>query len=119
MMVTHDIENVRKYVQERMGCLPRIEEKLESTSNKIQYLVRRIDHLSKNRNNGEDCALTNERLHRIVERLDRLGLIVEYTDGRGYVKLKAVEQRGLDAIKRMNTIFQISLIESYLDNLAP
>jgi hypothetical protein len=115
-MVISDIENVRRYVQDRMGCLPRIEEKLESTSTKIQYLLKRIDQLSKARVAHGDNNLSQQRLLRVVERLRKIGLMVEYTDGRGYVKLKAVDQIGLDTIKRMNTLFPISLIESYLDN---
>jgi hypothetical protein len=117
MMVITDIESVRKYVQEKMGCLPRIEEKLDSNSQKILYLVRRISQLTKSRVAG-DNALTQDRLIRIVERLRQIGLTVEYTDGRGYVKLKATDQRGLDSIKKMNTVFPASLIESFLDYVA-
>ena len=117
-MVLSDIDSVRRYVQEKVGCLPRIEEKLESNHTKILYLIKRINQLSKARSNGDGSGVTQERLLRIVERLRQIGLLVEFTDGRGYVKLKAADQKGLDNIKRLNTIFPLSMIESFLDNVA-
>lgn len=116
MMAISDIENVRRFVQEKMACLPRIEEKLESNNNKILYLIKRINQLARSRAGGE-TSITQERLLRVVERLRKIGLVIEYTDGRGYVKLKALDQRGLDNLKKINTIFPISLIESFLDNV--
>jgi hypothetical protein len=115
-MVTSDMDNVRQYVQEKMESLPRIEEKLESYNTKILYLVKRINNLSKVKG-ADDAEVTPDRLKRVVERLGHLGLMVEYSDGRGFVKLKAVDQKGLDTIKRMNTVFPISMIESFLDNV--
>ena len=116
-MVVSDIDNVRRYVQEKMAALPRIEERLESNATRIQYLVKRVEQLSKARADQGVDGITQQRLLRVVEKLRNIGLMVEYTDGRGYVKLKAVDQRGLDNLKRINTIFPISLIESFLDNV--
>jgi len=117
-MVLSDIDSVRRYVQEKVSRLPRIEEKLESNNTKILYLIKRINQLSKTRSDGDATGVTQERLLRVVEKLRQMGLMVEYTDGRGYVKLKANDQRGLDNIKRLNTIFPLSMIESFLDNVA-
>jgi hypothetical protein len=116
MMVISDNESVRKYVQEKMAALPRLEEKLESNQNRILYLVKRIEQLSKSKTAKE--GLTQERLLNIVEKLRNIGLMVEYSDGRGFIKLKAVDQRGLDNLKKLNTIFQFTMIESFLDNVA-
>ena len=116
-MVMNDIEGVRRLVDERMRRLPRLEEKLESANHKILYLVKRLNQLSKARSSAGIDAPTQERLMRLAEKLRDLGIVIEYTDGRGYAKLKALDSRGTDAIKRMNTIFPISLIESYVENV--
>ena len=99
------------------GTAPRIEEKLESQNTKITYLVRKINMLSKAQATGAGVnAVTQERLMQVAEKLRRLGVSVEYSDGLGYLKLKAYDQKGLDTIKKMNTIFPISLVESFLEN---
>jgi hypothetical protein len=116
-MVLNDIEGVRRLVDEKMQRLPRLEEKLESANTKILYLVKRINQLSKARSGAGINAPTQERLMRIAERLRDLGVIIEYTDGRGYAKLKPLDSRGTDCLKRMSTVFPISLIESYLENV--
>lgn len=115
-MVLSDIESVRAFVQEKIQSLPRIEEKLESTNTKVTYLVRKVNQLSKAQVGAGINALTQDRLMRVAEKLRNLGLTIEYSDGRGYIKLKALDQRGLDNLKRMNTVFPISMIESYLEN---
>ncbi len=117
-MVPNDIDQVRRFINEKMQRLPRIEEKLESTHNKILYLVKRINQLSKARGGISASVPTQERLMSIAEKLRDLGIIIEYTDGRGYAKLKALDQRGIDMIKKMNTVFPLSLIESFLENVA-
>jgi hypothetical protein len=115
-MENEDIEKVRRYVQEKLQALPRIEEKLESNNNKILYLVKRINQLAKARSAAPDSTLTQQRLVRLAERLHRLGIIVEYADGRGCVKLRAVDQRGAEIIKRMNSVFPVHLVESFLES---
>ncbi len=115
-MVQSDLSNENAFIQEKIQSLPRIERKLESTNKKIVYLVKRINQLSKTQNGGGIEALTQERLIRVAEKLRNLGLLIEYSDGRGYLKLKAIDQKGLDTLKRLNTVFPISIIESFLDN---
>jgi len=115
-MALSDIENVRAFVQEKFRTLPRIEEKLESTNNKILYLVRKVNQLSKAQGGAGINALTQERLMRVAEKLRDMGIAIEYTDGRGYIKLKALDQRGVDTLKRISTVFPISMVESFLDN---
>jgi len=115
-MVLHDIESVRAYVREKVGALPRIEERLDSTNTKIQYLVKKVNRLSKAQTGADVNALTQERLMLLAEKLRRLGLTIEYTDGFGYIKLKALDTRGLDNLKRLNDVFPISMIESFIEN---
>ncbi|HDS30567.1 MAG TPA: hypothetical protein ENN67_05925 [Firmicutes bacterium] len=116
-MVHKDIDGVRQQVDDKMQRLPRLEEKLESANTRILYLVKRVNQLSKYRGDGAGSAPTQERLMRVAEKLRDLGVIIEYTDGRGYAKLKALDSRGNDCLKRMSTVFPLSLIESYLDNV--
>jgi hypothetical protein len=115
-MTASDIENVKAYVHDKFQSLPRIEEKLESTNNKITYLVKKVNQLSKAQGTSSSQSLTSERLKGIAEKLRDIGLVIEYTDGRGYMKLKALDQRGIDNLKRMNTLFPASMVESYLEN---
>ncbi len=115
-MVPNDIDNVRAYVQEKIQTLPRIEERLDSANTKIQYLVRKVNLLSKAQTGAGANALTQERLMRLAEKLRNLGLTIEYSYGRGYIKLKPLDQRGLDILKRMNDVFPVSMIESFIDN---
>ena len=117
MMALSDIDNVRAFVQEKFKTLPRIEEKLESTNTKILYLVRKVNQLSKAQHGAGTNALTQERLIRVAEKLRDLGLTIEYTDGRGYLKLKPLDQRGLDTLKRLSTVFPISMLEGFLENM--
>jgi len=108
---------VSRPIRSRNGS-HRIEEKLESQNTKITYLVKKINRLTKAQATGAGVnAVTQERLLRIAEKLRRLGLIIEYSDGMGFLKLKAHDQKGLDAIKKMNTIFPISMVESFLENI--
>ena len=117
VMALSDIDNVRAFVQEKFKTLPRIEEKLESTNTKILYLVRKVNQLSKAQGvAGSNSALTQERLMRVAEKLRDMGLTIEYTDSRGFLKLKALDQRGLDVLKRMSTVYSIEMIEGFLDN---
>jgi hypothetical protein len=116
VMALSDIDNVRAFVQEKFKTLPRIEEKLESTNTKILYLVRKVNQLSKAQSVGGNNALTQERLMRVAEKLRDMGLTIEYTDSRGFLKLKALDQRGLDVLKRMSTVYSIEMIEGFLDN---
>jgi len=94
----------------------RLEEKLESNSHKILYLVKRINQLSKSRG-GQSVILTKDRLLRLAERLRDRGVVIDYTDARGYAKLKAIDQRGIDTLKKLNAVFHIDQIESFLDNV--
>jgi len=94
-----------------------IEQKLESTHNKLLYLIKKVNQISRSRTTSSVDDLTQDRLIRAAERLRRAGLSIEYTDGRGYVKLKAIDQKGIDNLKKLNTIFSISLVESFLDNV--
>jgi len=115
-MVLNDIDSVRAYVQEKIQTLPRIEERLDSANTKIQYLVRKVNLLSKAQTGAGINAMTQERLMRLAEKLRNLGLTIEYSDGLGYVKLKALDQRGLNILKRMNDVFPVSMIESFIEN---
>jgi hypothetical protein len=115
-MANGDIEKVKRYVEEQMQALPRIEEKLESNNNKILYLIKRLNQLAKARGAASEGTLTQQRLVRLAERLHRLGVVVEYADGRGCVKLRPIDQRGVETIKRLNMLFPVSLVESFLEN---
>ena len=116
-MALSDIDNVRAFVQEKFKTLPKIEEKLESANTRILYLVRKVNQLSKAQGVSGTAALTQERLMRVAEKLRDMGLTIEFTDGRGFLKLKALDQRGLDNLKRLSTVFPIAMIESFLENI--
>ncbi len=115
-MVANDTKDGMTFVERKIASLPLIEEKLESANTRITYLVKKLNRLSKASEGAGINALTQDRLLRVAEKLRDLGVIIDYSDGRGYLKLKAVDQKGLDTMKKINTIFPISVIESYLDN---
>lgn len=96
---------------------PNIREKLESTNNKILYLIRKVNQLSKSRNGKDGSTVDPERMRVLARKLGRIGLSIEYTDGRGCIKLRADDKRGLDNLKRLNTIFSIETVESFLENV--
>lgn len=96
---------------------PNIREKLESTNNKILYLIRKVNQLSKSRNGQGGLTVDPERLRDLARKLGRIGLSIEYTDGHGCIKLRADDKRGLDNLKRLNTIFSIEAVESFLENV--
>jgi len=112
-----DDNNVRAFIPSN-GKLPKIEEKIESQNTKITYLVRKINRLSKAQTTGAGInAVTQERLLTVAEKLRSLGIAIEFSDGLGYLKLKAYDQKGLDTIKKLNTMFPISMVESFLENI--
>lgn len=94
---------------------PSIQEKLESTNNKILYLIKKVNQLSKSRN-GTGVS-DPERLKNLDRQLAKVGMSIEYADGRGCVKLRADDKRGLDNLKRLNTIFKIDVVESFIENV--
>jgi hypothetical protein len=115
-MVSSDIGSHRTSMPGSPGK-PRIEEKLESTQNRLLYLIKKVNQLSKAQRNTGTGAVTKDRLMQCAERLRKAGLGIEHTDGRGFVKLRALDQKGLDNLKRLNTMFPMSLVESFLDNV--
>jgi hypothetical protein len=96
---------------------PSIQEKLESTNNKILYLIKKVNQLSKSGSGTGAIDSDPDRLKNLARKLARIGLSIEYTDGRGCIKLRADDNRGLDNLKRLNTIFKIELVESFIENV--
>lgn len=95
---------------------PSIHQKLESTNNKILYLIKKVHQLSKRNGTGAETS-DPDRLKNLARKLARVGLSIEYADGRGCIKLRADDNRGLDNLKRLNTIFKIEMVESFLENV--
>jgi hypothetical protein len=96
---------------------PSIHEKLESTNNKILYLIKKVNQLSKSGSGIAAVESDPDRLKNLAKKLAKIGLSIEYTDGRGCVKLRADDNRGLDNLKRLNTVFKIEVVESFIENV--
>ena len=116
-MVLGDDKIARRPNGEKTDLLPKLEEKVESNSNKILYLIRKLNQISRVQNEPSAFALTQQKLIRIAEKLRTVGLVIEYTDGRGCLKLKPIDQKGIETLKKLNTIFPIQVVESFLENL--
>lgn len=115
-MGTEGLDRTRRIIQTQMNDSPRLEEKVESNSNKILYLVKRINQLSKSIGTGSHPGMSQERIMRLAERLRDKGIVVEYTDARGVLKLKGVDRRGLDNIKKLSAHFMLEMVECWLEN---
>ncbi|MCX6646665.1 MAG: hypothetical protein NTY09_09945 [bacterium] len=102
--------------ESHMYTSPSIHEKLESTNNKILYLIKKVNQLSKS-SIGSGTVDDPDRLKNLARKLSKVGLSVEYTDGHGCIKLRADDNRGLDNLKRLNTIFKIEEVESFIENV--
>ena len=115
-MVTGDIDGVRRYVQEKMDCLPRIEEKLESYNNKILYLVKRINQLQHARNGSGELGHTRATASscRATEGYRPDGRIHRRSRVR---KAESSRSARIGGDKKNEYDFPIGMIESFLDNV--
>ena len=115
-MEAENFGNEQIPAREYRSATERLEDKIESNNQKILYLVKRIRDLDKGRNGTKTNGVTSDRLRTVAEKLRDKGLMIEYADGRGYLKLKAVDQRGIDHLRKLNTLFTVDHIESFLEN---
>ena len=116
-MVFSEEKKTDRVIGENIPLSSRLEEKVESNSNKILYLIRKLNQVSRTHNEPTAFALTQQKLIRIAEKLRTVGLVIEYTDGHGCLKLKAIDQKGVETLKKLNTVFPIQVVESFLENL--
>ena len=113
-----EIEGLKRFVKDKLRRLPGIESKVISQEQKISFLVKKLSKMS-----GEDFSSEipepieskEEKITELKRALAENGLEVEGFDDAGFVKLKAVNEAGFFTLRKLNTIFHISTLESYFE----
>jgi hypothetical protein len=116
--IDKEIEGIKKFLREKFRDLPKIESKLASQDHKITYLIKKLARME-----GMDVEIEapqpieslETRLGNLKRILSDHGLEVTGFNELGYITLKPSNETGFDTLRKLNTVFHISTLETYFE----
>ena len=116
--IDKEIEGMKRMIREKFRNLPKIESKLASQDHKIAYLIKKLARMEGVEIEEEIPAPVESldmRLANLKRALADHGLEVAGFNETGYIRLKPANEAGFDTLRKLNTLFHISVLETFFE----
>ncbi len=104
---------------EILGDLPKLESKIASQDKKIAYLISKFSKMDSKKNIEVEAPRKVDLLEGRLADLKRVlfdnGLELVGFNDKGIVRLKPTNEAGFDALRKLNTLFPIDILECYFE----
>ena len=101
------------------GDLPKLENKIASQDKKIAYLISKFSKMDSKKDNEIEAPRKVDLLEGRLADLKRVlfdnGLELLGFSDCGIVRLKPTNEAGFDALRKLNTLFPIDILECYFE----
>jgi len=116
--IDKEIEGMKRFIREKFRDLPKLESKLASQDHKISYLIKKLAKLE-GMDIEEEIPVPVDSLDKRLGSLKRAladhGLEIAGFNELGYIRLKPTNESGFDTLRKLNTLFHISILETYFE----
>ena len=116
--IDKEIESIKRFIREKFRDLPKMESKLASQDHKISYLIKKLAKME-GMDIEEEIPVPVDSLDKRLANLKRAladhGLEVVGFNELGYIRLKPSNEAGFDTLRKLNTLFHISILETYFE----
>lgn len=99
--------------------LPKLDRKIASQDKKIAYLISKLSKMDSKKDIEVEAPRKVDLLERRLADLKRVlfdnGLELVGFNDNGIVRLKPTNEAGFDALRKLNTLFPIDILECYFE----
>jgi len=104
---------------DKAEAIPKLESKIASQDKKITYLINKLARMDAKKNVEIEAPVRAERIEEKLPDLKRVlinhGLEIAEFNEKGIIRLKPVNEAGFDTLRKLNTVFPLSILETYFE----
>lgn len=105
--------------EDKAEAIPQLEGKIASHDKKIAYLFNKLARMDAKKAVEIEAPVRDERIEEMLPDLKRAlihhGLEIAGFNEKGIIKLKPMNEAGFDTLRKLNTLFPISILETYFE----